>query len=91
MEIEILENEKTRLHFKLIGADHTFCNALKKELLLDKDVAVATYAIDHPQIGIPNFLVETAKGDPKKALQKAIKGLQGKNKLFVAAFSKAAN
>lgn len=91
MEIKILENDKNRLMFQLVGADHTFCNALKKDLLGIKGVEIATYAIEHPQVGIPKMLIET-KGavTPKKAILEALKTLQAKNKEFTTAFKKVA-
>jgi DNA-directed RNA polymerase subunit L len=89
MEIRILENEPKRLVFQLIGADHTLCNALKKELLLVKGVEIATYALEHPQIGIPKIHIETSSIKPKKALEDAIETLKKKNKEFLTVFSKA--
>ena len=91
MEIKILEQEAKKLVFQLIGADHTFCNALKKELVGLEGVEIATYAIEHPQIGIPKFLIETkAKVKPKDVLNTAIEAVQKKNKEFLTAFKKAA-
>ena len=91
MEVKVIENEPTRLLFQLVGSDHTFCNALKKELVETKGVDVATYAIEHPQVGIPKMLIETAKGTkPQDALKAAVESLKKKNKEFSSAFSKAA-
>jgi len=88
MEIKILESSKTRLMFQLIGADHTFCNALKKELTKVDGVELATYAIEHPQVGIPKMLIETKKISPKSALQKALDALKVLNKEFLTKFKK---
>ena len=76
--------------FQLVGADHTFCNALKKELVKVDGVELATYAIEHPQIGIPKILVETKKISPKSALQKAVASLNDLNKEFLTKFQKEA-
>lgn len=91
MEIKVLEESKNKLIFQLVGADHTFCNALKRGLIEVKGVEVATYAIEHPQVGIPKMLIET-KGavTPKAALAKAVKVLQEASKEFLTAFNKAA-
>ena len=90
MEVKVLENKANRLVFQLVGADHTFCNALKRELNETTGVEVATYAIEHPQIGIPKVLVETdGKAKPVDALGKAAKSLAKQNKEFSSAFSKA--
>lgn len=84
MEIKIIQNEKNRLVMEIPGADHTLCNSLKKELLSVSGVEIATYAIEHPLVGIPKMIVET-KGavTPKKAVEKAISELQAKNKEFL--------
>jgi DNA-directed RNA polymerase subunit L len=91
MEIKILENKAKRLVFQLVGADHTFCNALKKELNNVTGVEIATYAIEHPQIGIPKMLLETNdKVKPIDALTKVTKAMTKMNKEFSTAFAKAA-
>ena len=89
MEIKVLEKTKKRLTFELKGSDHTFCNALKKELYEDDSVKLASYTIEHPLIGIPKFLVETS-GDkePEKALTAAAKRLQKKNEQVQDLFKK---
>ena len=74
--------EKGRVVFKLRGADHTFCNALKEELWEDKDVSVSAYNIRHPLTGTPQFVVESS-GDVTVALKKAVKRLQKRNKEFL--------
>ena len=90
MEIKILEQTKTRAVFQIPGADHTLCNALKKELVDVKGVTVATYAIEHPQVGIPKMLIETTdKLTPKQAIKEGIKLLQSKNKEFLKKFKAA--
>ncbi len=86
MELNVIEKKKGRLVFELPGTDHTFCNALKAELWNDKDVTAATYAVKHPLLPVPKFIIET-KGDAVKALQGAVSRLQKKYKGFAAAFS----
>jgi DNA-directed RNA polymerase subunit L len=76
MEIQVLEEKKNRLVFELEGEGHTLSNALRKELWNDDHVKVATYAIEHPQVGKPVFTVETDGEDPKKTIQNAVKRLQ---------------
>ena len=91
MEVKVIESSKSKLVFQLIGADHTFCNALKKELVGVSGVEVATYAIEHPQVGIPKMLIETkGKTTPQSALKKAVDALKDANKEFLKAFNKAA-
>ncbi len=84
MELNILENKKTRMVFELKGEDHTFCNVLKEELLTNKKVEIATYAITHPLIRIPKFIIETTDSEtPKKALDKAVISLKKRNDEFL--------
>ncbi|RJQ16971.1 DNA-directed RNA polymerase subunit L [Candidatus Woesearchaeota archaeon] len=90
MEIEVIEQSKKKLIFKLKGADHTFCNALKRELYSDESVKISSYTIEHPLINIPKFIVETdTSKTPEKALSAAVKRLQGTNAKVLEAFKKA--
>ncbi|MDP3990664.1 MAG: DNA-directed RNA polymerase subunit L [archaeon] len=82
MEFTILEEDKTKIQFQLNGETHTFCNALKQELLRVKGVVIATYKIDHPLIGVPEFLVQTKGIEPRKALKEALKNLAKKAEDF---------
>lgn len=83
MELKVVEKSKKKLVFDLVGADHTFSNALKKELWNDKSIKVSAYNVEHPLIGIPRFIVETDDKDPEKALLDAVKRLQKKNEQFL--------
>ena len=76
--------------FELAGADHTFCNALKKELWNDSTVRAAAYKVDHPLIGVPRFIVETnGQKDAKAVLKAAAARLKKHNKEFLTLFKKA--
>jgi DNA-directed RNA polymerase subunit L len=88
MELKIIENGKKRLVFDLIGADHTFSGALKKELWNDKAIKISAYNIEHPLVGIPRFIVETEDKDPSKVLLDAVKKLEKKNESFLEDFKK---
>jgi len=76
MEFKVLEETKTLLVFELKGETHSFCNALKQELLNAKGVVITTYKIDHPLIGVPTFHVETKGVEPRKVLKDALKSLK---------------
>lgn len=78
MNIKVIEKEKNKLKLEIIGEDHTFCNALRKELWNDKDVTVAGYNIEHPLVSNPVLTLETEKKDPKEVLGSAIKRLKKK-------------
>jgi len=90
MEIKVLEHNKKRIVFELIGADHTFCNSLKKELWNDDSVRAAAYNIAHPLIGIPKFIVETnGQKEADAVLKAAVNRLKKLNKDFITNFKKA--
>jgi len=83
MEVEIISKTKTKLEIKLPSADHTLCNAIKEKLNQNENVKVATYAVRHPLVGVPQFMVETnTKTTPLEAFVKAAKELKSElNKL----------
>lgn len=90
MEIKVLEHTKKRIIFELPGADHTFCNALKKELWNDDSVRAAAYNIAHPLVGIPKFIVETnGQKDADAVLKAAVNRLKKQNKEFLTLFKEA--
>jgi DNA-directed RNA polymerase subunit L len=76
MEINILEEKKDKIVFEIKGEGHTLSNAIRKELWNDEHVKGAAYAIEHPLIEIPRFVVETDGADPKKTLIAAAKRVQ---------------
>ena len=76
MEFNVKEESKSKLIFELKGETHSFCNALKYELQQVKGVTLATYKIDHPLVGVPQFLIETKGVEPRKALKTALKALK---------------
>ncbi|MBW3015031.1 DNA-directed RNA polymerase subunit L [Candidatus Woesearchaeota archaeon] len=89
MELKVIEEGKNRLIVEIQGEDHTFCNALKKELWNDSHVKAAGYNISHPLVGEPRIIVETdGKVDPKKALAEAAKRLKKTIEKFSKAFDK---
>jgi DNA-directed RNA polymerase subunit L len=72
MEIQILEEGKTKVKFKVIGRSHTVCNLLRKELANDKAVEFAGYNVEHPLIDEAVFTVSTTRKDPMKAVSDAV-------------------
>jgi len=78
MKLKILENEKDKIRFVMVGEGHTFVNALVEELLLDPEVDVAKYVIEF-QFSDPEVLV-TMKPKSKKDAKKAI--LEAANKII---------
>lgn len=89
MEVKILDDKKNKLIIEVKGADHTLCNALKSELWNDKHIKIATYSIRHPQISVPQMIVETdGEVTPKNALINAVQRLHKVNEKFKKEFSK---
>ena len=83
MEIRILDDKKNKLLIEVKGVDHTLCNILQTELWNDKHVKTATYSIRHPQISVPQIVVETGgEESPKNALINAVQRLQKTNSKF---------
>ena len=89
MEIRIIDDKKNKLIIEVKGADHTLCNALKTELYNDKHVKIATYSIRHPQISVPQVIVETdGEESPRNALMNAAERLHKINVRFKKEFLK---
>ena len=88
MEIKILDDKKNKLMIEVKGTDHTLCNAIKTELWEDKHVKTATYSIRHPQISVPQMIIETdGEESPKNALINAVQRLQKNNAKFKKEFN----
>ena len=90
MEIKILDDKKNKLIIEVKGTDHTLCNSIKAELWNDKHVKIATYSIRHPQISVPQMIVETdGEESPRNALINAVQRLEKSNAKFKKEFSAA--
>ena len=89
MEIKILDDKKNKIILEVKGADHTLCNVLKTELWNDKHVKIATYSIRHPQISVPQIIVETdGEESPRNALINAVQKIHKTNEKFKKEFLK---
>ena len=88
MEIKILNEDKNRIEFEIIGEDHTLCNVVRNELWNQDNVAVSAYNIKHPLVSNPIMLVETNKGDPKTAISNTVSSLKKQIKELKDIFSK---
>ena len=73
MEVSIIEEKKNKIVFEIKGEGHTLSNALRKELYADEHVKAAAYAVEHPLIEVPRFILETDGADPRKTLIAAAK------------------
>ncbi len=88
MEIKVLEKEKNRIKFEIIGDRHTMGNILSKELWNDKSMVISGYRLEHPLVSNPVLICETSGKDPVKAIEDAVKRLKAKNKEFLTKFKK---
>ena len=89
MLIKILDDKKNKLMIEVKGVEHTLCNAIKSELWNDKHVKIATYTINHPQVGTPQMIVETdGEESPRNALINAVERLHKTNAKFKKEFIK---
>ena len=86
MEIHVLEYEKNRLRFELIGETHTLANFITKELWNDGDVTISGYNLQHPQTAHVSILIETVKKDPKKVLLETLGILKKRSGEFKTQF-----
>lgn len=89
MQLNIIEETKSRMVFELPGEDHTLCNALKRELWNDKSVKASGYSVNHPSIGTPQMVVETSGESPRDAVLEAIKRLKKESDKLRKAAAKA--
>ena len=90
MELNIIEDKKNKMVFEITGEEHTFCNAITKEMWNVNGVKVAAYTIDHPLVGVPRIMIETDSSvEPKKALKQACANLSKKNAELAEKLKKA--
>lgn len=76
MELEVLSEDKDSILVKLVGEDHTFCNALRKVLHEDESVVAASYTIEHPLLEHPKFYVKVKGKSPRRVLINAAERLR---------------
>ena len=82
MEIKVTEKTDTVLQFELLGAGHTFCNALKDALTEQEEIVVATYTISHPMVAEPEFYIEAESSNFSDYLAQAVETLRERNESF---------
>ena len=87
MKVDVVSNTKDTLEFFIEGERHTLPNLLKERLAADSNVEFCAYRLDHPLDKKARFIVKGKS--PKKALEDALKGIQGEVAEFKKAFEKA--
>ena len=75
MEVNLLRKEKTEMEFEIVGEDSTLPELLVHRLNDMAEVESAAYKAEHPLIPRPQIFVKVKKGDPAKAVEKAIDSL----------------
>ena len=82
MEIEVMENKKESIEFRIKGERHTFPQLLKFHLLKDPKVEFASYKLNHPHDKDSIFALKTKGKSPKTALLDASKKIAEEAKDF---------
>jgi len=88
MEIEILNEEKNEMKFKIKGETYTLTNLLKKELFKDPAVEFAGFTVEHPLFEEAIFVIRTNKKKPRTVLKDAITRIQKQLSKFEAEVKK---
>ena len=70
MNVQKISKEENVLKIKILEEDHTFCNLLRREAWNTGKAKTVGYYISHPQIGEPEFTIDSTS-DPKKVLSAA--------------------
>ena len=87
--MKIIENDKNKLEFEIIGEKHTLASLLCWALNEDPKVSSATYDLKHPLVGNPVVIIKTSGKSPKKALEDADKLISKEFDSMKKALSKA--
>ena len=89
MEINLLKKDKKEIEFEIGGGeDTTLGEILVFKLNQLPEVDFAAYKIEHPLTGCPRIYLRVKKGDPLKAIGKAITELKKEIAEFRALVSK---
>ena len=83
-----LEKEKNKLRIKFDKIDHSVLTLISDQIWKEKDVDVAGFKIDHPEIGEPVFMLKTKRKDAKSVWNAAIDALLKENKELEKELSK---
>jgi DNA-directed RNA polymerase subunit L len=71
MKFEVLEESDSMIRFQLPTETHTFANLLAAELRKVEGVKIATYRVEHPLVGVPEFYVEVDGVTTRDAIKSA--------------------
>ncbi len=89
MELKKLEDNGKRMIVEFDGETIAFANMIKDKLWEDSSVKEAATIQEHPYLSKPKILVETSRGSPQAALEKATEKLMDEAKEFRDKFKDA--
>mgnify|MGYP001585936495 CR=1 FL=1 len=89
MELKKIEDSGKRLIVEFDGETVAFTNMIKDKLWEDSSVKEAATIKEHPYLSKPKILVETSRGSPQTALEKATEKLLDETKEFRDKFKDA--
>ncbi|MEM4714207.1 MAG: DNA-directed RNA polymerase subunit L [Candidatus Nanoarchaeia archaeon] len=75
MEFKILKEEKDWLEIEFEEVDHGLLSMLKEAIWMQDGVEIASFRIDHPEVGKPVFILRTKNKDAKKVWNDAVDSL----------------
>lgn len=89
MELKKIEENEKRLIVEFDGETIAFANMIKDKLWEDSSVKEAATIMEHPYLSEPKIQVETSRGLPRAALEKAAEKLIEETKEFEDKFRDA--
>ena len=89
MELRKVEENEKRLIIEFDSETIAFANMIKDKLWEDSSVKEAATIKEHPYLSKPKILVETSRGSPQTALEKATEKLLEETKEFREKFKDA--
>ncbi len=89
MEIKKLSENARRLVVEFENETVAFVNMIKDKLWEDSSVKEAATIREHPYLSKPKILVETSRGSPQTALEKATEKLMEEAREFKDKFKDA--
>ena len=88
MEVDITENTGDRLSLDVYGSDVTMAELLRKKLMDDPAVKLASYSVPHPLLDGIHVEIEMSKGNADAALEKAVTDIEKDIETFKKKFPK---
>ncbi len=89
MDLKKIEDNEKRVIIEFEGETLAFANMIKDKLWDDVSIKEAATIKEHPYLSKPKILVETSRGSPQTALEKATEKLLDEAKEFHDKFKDA--